>query len=308
MREFHSNGKLLISGEYVVLDGATALSVPTSYGQSLKAEQTNDNRLHWKSYDHEGRLWLEQTFSFKDGSITALNEGPGVDQKPLQERLRQVLTEANQLNPQFLQSSSGIAVTTHLDFPKDWGLGSSSTLINNIAEWFQIDPYKLLERTFGGSGYDIASAQVNHPITFTRKEKDVTVLAASFNPSFADEIFFVHLNRKQSSRESIQRYRNQPKEKLLEDLEKISRLTHQIIAADTLTAFELLLEIHENIISGLIKRPKVKSELFPDYPRTIKSLGGWGGDFVLATGGEQEKLYFQRKGYQTILPYNRMVL
>ena len=32
---YYSNGKLLITGEYVVLDGATALAIPTKYGQSL---------------------------------------------------------------------------------------------------------------------------------------------------------------------------------------------------------------------------------------------------------------------------------
>ena len=34
-KTFYSNGKLLITGEYVVLDGAKALALPTKYGQNL---------------------------------------------------------------------------------------------------------------------------------------------------------------------------------------------------------------------------------------------------------------------------------
>ena len=34
---FYSNGKLLITGEYVVLDGAKALALPTKFGQIGRA-------------------------------------------------------------------------------------------------------------------------------------------------------------------------------------------------------------------------------------------------------------------------------
>jgi mevalonate kinase len=37
---FYSNGKLLITGEYLVLDGATAFALPTKIGQNLIVEKT----------------------------------------------------------------------------------------------------------------------------------------------------------------------------------------------------------------------------------------------------------------------------
>jgi hypothetical protein len=37
-------------------------------------------------------------------------------------------------------------------------------------------------------------------------------------------------------------------------------------------------------------------------------LGAWGGDFVLATGGEKEKQYFIQKGFTTVLSYAEMIL
>ena len=36
---FKSHGKLLITGEYFVLNGAKALSIPTSYYQTLEVEK-----------------------------------------------------------------------------------------------------------------------------------------------------------------------------------------------------------------------------------------------------------------------------
>ena len=38
--------------------------------------------------------------------------------------------EIRKLNPDFLHLDSGFVIKTNLTFPRDWGLGSSSTLIN----------------------------------------------------------------------------------------------------------------------------------------------------------------------------------
>ncbi len=307
MKEFYSNGKLLISGEYVVLDGATALAVPTSFGQKLTVENIHEPVIKWKSIDSLGNAWFEASFRVKKGQIQTASKLTEANKK-ISERLQNILSEAHHLNPEILSGNQGYHVNTKLDFPQNWGLGSSSTLISNIAEWFGIDPYQLLKKTFGGSGYDIASAQNDHPVTYTLNNDKRQVLAAGFDPAFKEQLFFVHLNRKQSSRESIAHYRNQPKEKLEEAVEKITSLTHQIISAETLSEFELFMKIHETVISQIIQTPKIKTQLFQDYPRAIKSLGGWGGDFILATGSEKEKEYFRRKGYETIIPYSEMVL
>ena len=61
-KEFYSNGKLLVTGEYVVLDGALALAIPTKFGQTMKVAPTTGNVIHWKSYDADG--------SFKGDVIT----------------------------------------------------------------------------------------------------------------------------------------------------------------------------------------------------------------------------------------------
>ncbi|CAM4308218.1 GYDIA family GHMP kinase [Gillisia limnaea] len=307
--KFHSNGKLLITGEYAVLDGALALAVPTQFGQSLEVNPREDASIVWKSLDIKNRVWFETEFQIdeiKNTRVDTIAE-PWNEQKSISEKLLQILRQAHLLNPGILSENRGFTMTSKLEFPREWGLGSSSTLINNIAQFFRVDAYTLLKNTFGGSGYDIAAAQQDHPLTYEVTETKRSVLSVDFKPDFIDQLFFVHLNRKQNSRDSIEHYKQQPREFLQETITKIAALTQSFIYCETLEEFKLLMTIHETLISKLINTPKIKSELFPDFPGAIKSLGGWGGDFILATGGQAEKAYFKEKGYQTLLSYAEMV-
>lgn len=307
MTSFRSNGKLLITGEYVVLDGAISLAIPTKYGQSLTVEKTSDSGVYWKAYNNENEIWLDLFFEIEE-IVSEQNSSSSLNTDSEKANLLKILNTAHSLNPSLLQDANGFKVSTHLDFPKNWGLGTSSTLINNIAQWFKIDAYKLLALTFKGSGYDIAAAQHTNAITYELSSGKQNVLNVNFDPSFKDELFFVHLNQKQNSRDSIQHYREQSKEDLQNNISKISGLTSQFLTCESIKEFELLIEIHETIISKIINTPKVKSELFTDFKGAIKSLGGWGGDFVLATGNEDAKNYFRKKGYNTIIPFTEMAL
>lgn len=304
MTRYYSNGKLLITGEYAVLDGALALAVPTKAGQSLEVEPSEGDLLTWTALDHRGEVWFSTQFKFTGTEFIVYGDAAVAPELP---KLQHILQEAHKINPLLFSDHKAYTVKTRLDFPQDWGLGSSSTLINNIAQWFGIDAYLLLENTFGGSGYDIAAAQYDEPITFQKNKTGNSVLISPFDPEFKDALFFVHLNQKQNSRSSIAHYKDQPKDLLKESIARISSLTQSFVGCESLEEFKLLMEIHETLISKLIDKPKVKTGLFPDFPGAIKSLGGWGGDFVLATGGEAEKDYFRNKGFATILSFEEMV-
>ena len=65
IKQYYSNGKLLITGEYLVLDGAQSLAVPTLYGQSLSVKETQDRLLTWKSLDEKGRPWFENSYDLE---------------------------------------------------------------------------------------------------------------------------------------------------------------------------------------------------------------------------------------------------
>ena len=67
---FYSNGKLLLTGEYLVIDGAKALAIPTKKGQSLSVKETEGgSQLIWKSWTYESQCWLDVQFSLPDFSI-----------------------------------------------------------------------------------------------------------------------------------------------------------------------------------------------------------------------------------------------
>ncbi|MUP47344.1 GHMP kinase [Gramella sp. BOM4] len=308
MPNFRSNGKILLTGEYAVLDGAKALALPTRLGQELEVSELDEkNILFWKSTGFDGETWFSSRFQINNGSfqmVTTPADSP--EKKEIAKQLQKILQSAYRQNPAKFDSS--FSIETRLEFNRKWGLGSSSTLINNISQWLDIDPFSLLKESFGGSGYDIAAARNDHPITFQITKNGPVSLAADFNPDFKDSLFFVYLNRKQNSREAIAHYRNQNLEHLHKLVEKISGLTESIISSESLQEFELLVQAHETLISKAIALPKIKQQLFPDYPGCIKSLGGWGGDFILATGQEEEQQYFRKKGYETIFDYSDLIL
>lgn len=291
---FHSNGKLLITGEYAVLDGALAFALPTQKGQTLKViEGANENR--WQAFDANGDLWFD--------SATLTTE---TDQQ-IAQTLQKILTTATHLNPNFKDKWSHSQVQTHLEFPRLWGLGTSSTLINNIAQWAAVNPYELLFKSFGGSGYDIACAKSNTPLLYKLKGGKPHSYPLRFLFPHTYQIYFVYLNQKQNSKDGIARYRSVTKSKR-KLAESITRLTEQFVLAHTVTDVCQILNEHETLISNYLSMPTVKERLFSDFNGTVKSLGAWGGDFVLAISEtEDTPAYFASKGFDTCVPYNEMI-
>lgn len=300
-KSFYSNGKLLISGEYAILDGALGLAIPTSYGQSLNVTPTTSGLLEWTSLDENNEVWFAAKFDLKDLKVISTSD------EAMAKTLVTLLLEANAQNPLLLTDSDGFQIETQLTFPRSWGLGTSSTLINNLAQWARVDAYQLLWNAFGGSGYDIACAQYNSPITYQLKNGVPHVENVDFDPYFKDSLYFVHLNEKQSSKEAITNYREQQFD-VSELVKSVSSITKKMIAAPTLDGFEALMEEHEALLSEVLKLKPVRQRLFPDYFGMVKSLGAWGGDFVLATGDEKSLSYFKAKGYETVVPYSKMIL
>src|SRR4051812_34657030 len=131
MPTFRANGKLLLTGEYFIFDGAKALALPTKFGQSLEVNPDASNRISWTSFDNENKRWFEAQF---DNVLQIIKTTDQV----IAERLANILT--------FCPINEGLQLTTYLDFPADWGLGSSSTLISLLAQYFKIDPYSLLQK------------------------------------------------------------------------------------------------------------------------------------------------------------------
>lgn len=301
VQEFYSNGKLLLTGEYAILDGAKGLAIPTRFGQNLAVRHSKTGELHWQSTTEKDIPWFTAAFDLNDFHLLHASD------MAVGHRLVNILKAAQSLNPLFLKGCQGAHIETHLDFPREWGLGSSSTLINNIANWAQIDPYALLSKTFGGSGYDIACAQHNSPLVYSRSGTVPTVAPVHFCPSFKDRIFFVHLNKKQNSREAIAAY-NQLSVDKRALVAAVNELTERMVHCKELLEFEQIMDTHEALLSNTLGLRTLKQERFRGYPGSIKSLGAWGGDFIMATGTLQDGHYFAQKGFPTLIPYSKMML
>jgi mevalonate kinase len=300
---FRSHGKLLLTGEYAVLDGAEALGLPTRLGQQLHIERTQASGLIWKSFDSDHNLWFETVFQASELSADR-EEMSGSD---VRGTLLRLLRETVRLRPDFLEKAQGSSAISKLEFPREWGLGSSSTLISNLALWAGADPYTLLWNAFAGSGYDIACAQAKGPVIYRVHDRTPEVETANFNPVFKDRLYFIHLKRKQNSREAISHYRRNVANRR-GFLDQVSEITRTVAACSDWEEFKALLYQHEVLLSDALQISRIQDQLFPDFDGLVKSLGAWGGDFVLATGNGDVPAYFADKGYRTVLRYDEIIL
>lgn len=245
MENFYSNGKLLLTGEYLVLDGAKSLAIPTKFGQDLIVEKIKEPQLIWGSFTSAGECWFEAVFDLPKlrlVSCTFSTDKEG-NADVIAETLLEILQEAKRLNPDFLQTDNGFVIKTELTFPRNWGLGSSSTLISSIANWAQVDAFQLLWNSFKGSGYDIACAQNNTPIFYQIKNKKPLVKQVVFNPSFKENLFFVHLNQKQDSKEGIAKFRENGLD-FTKEITRISEISDAFLNAITIEEFNQLIVEH----------------------------------------------------------------
>lgn len=299
---YRSNGKLLLSAEYVVLDGALAIGLPTKKGQTLSISKTKINpfRLQWIAFLSDGTNWFSCEIDTQNWSLI---ESTDSDKG---ETIKNILYQAHLLNPSF-DWSLNYHCTTRLEFPHLWGLGSSSTLINNISQWLLCNPYSLLKKTFGGSGYDLACAEHSTAISYQLTSTLAPIVKKlSFDPKFKNQLYFVYLNQKQNSQSAMKHYKECTLSE--QDISFFSKLSQRLISAKTLTEFEKILNLHEEKLSQLLGLEPIKKVHFSDYRGTIKSLGAWGGDFVLFTYREGMRDYLKKKGYTTIIPYKEMIL
>lgn len=253
-----ANGKLLITGEYFVLDGAKALAIPTKYGQTIDVNSSPN--FSWKSYDHLDKLWLE---------IVADNFSSEVEKK-----LLEILKSIDRFE---MKDSFQM----RMDFPRDWGLGSSSTLIALLADYFKVNPYELNDKMFQGSGYDIACAFSETPILYSNKNKySPQIDSVHIAENIKQYCYFAYLNKKQDSREGINLYRKlgQNKTALITE---ISSITEELIDKQNLQEWIYLLGKHEEIISSSLSLKRAADTVLKGLPFFSKSLGAWGGDFVM---------------------------
>ena len=299
MSRIFSPGKLMLTSEYVAVDGALVLAIPTKLGQELFYTENEDQKslIFWEAY-HQNQLWLKTTIDYKNWKIIETNDFKA------SEFILKTLKNVQNLSEIKLKNDTSYHVKTNLQFPSDFGLGSSSTLMNNLAEWANIDPFILNEISLGGSGYDVAVAKEKSAVLYSRFPERVYE-TIDFQPNFKDELIFIHLNQKQDSREGISHYRSKPTSTEL--INDYSVLTKKIVNSQNLEEFSELMTIHEQKLSDFLETPTVKEKYFQDCPSFVKSLGAWGGDFVLASKFGDYQDYFKQRGFSKIFSWKDLI-
>jgi mevalonate kinase len=303
---YYGHGKILLTSEYFVLDGAKAIGLPTTVGQSMivKTKPGYQPVLKWESLTHHGQKWFEAEYDVWHFQINHTND------KETAVFLQKILKQVRKQNIHFLREEAATEITTKLEFPLEWGLGSSSSLIYNIAQWAYVGPFELLSNSIGGSGYDIACAQSMGPILYQLKDKNPEWKPVEFNPQFADQLYFIYLGNKMNSREGIKQYLQIPPKERLALINSVNSLTEETLSTQNLKTFEKIIIEHERVLGSLLNVEPIKKQRFEDYWGEIKSLGAWGGDFILATSEEsfeKTREYFSRFDLTTIIPFRELI-
>jgi len=298
-----ANGKLLITGEYLVMEGAKALAVPLKLGQRLTVKNIDENQLIWEAKSPIG-LWFKTILKLPTLEVLETNN------QIFSNRLVLLLKNAKELSKHFLNNINGVSVETELGFNPEFGFGSSSTLVFCVSKWANVNPYLLQQKTFGGSGFDIACADAKGPITFQRIGEDIEINNVELSPKITNNLFLVYLGKKQQTSRSIKSFK---KNAVFtnSDVDRITAITNEVVKAESIEDFEALLTEHEQLMSSVLQIPTIKSTCFPQYNGCVKSLGAWGGDFVLISSrNSKQEISQQMKslGFNTVFSYSELVL
>jgi mevalonate kinase len=275
IQNYKANAKLMISGEYLVLRGAESLAIPLKKTQTLKiSEHIGTPSLIWKTYVN-GQYWFDAIFSLDQFVIGNSNDFPTA------QNLREILLAAKSLQPGFLQKKVKYEAISGLDFDINWGFGSSASLIANIAKWAEVDPFELFGKVSAGSGYDLATAMSEKPVLYKIDATGPQIRKVDFYPEFQDKLYFAYLGKKRSSVQAVNSFNALAEKDLSSEIHDINAITKAMLAATELREFRRLMKNHEKIMAGVLGIPPLSYKILSDFDGDMKSLGAWGGDFIM---------------------------
>ena len=315
MTSYTAAGKLLLFGEYLVLRGAKSLAIPLRFGQQMSVTPTSDPSLfasqlgkkpqesadgskpllHWEATDRQGNwfwCWLDPSLEILDTNLTNVAHH-------LQNLFKTIRDRKPELNLQ-----QGFQISA--DFDRSWGLGSSSTLVSLLGQWSGVNPYILLESSFGGSGYDVACATANAPITYQLMPSGRKIETVRLGKQITDRLLFVYLGQKQDSAREVAAF--QDKAISQRQIDQMSEIVLEVLQTNRIEEFETRMRESESLLSEILDRPSLKQCLFDDYDYEVKSLGAWGGDFLMATYRDLRDAvgYFEDLGYSTYFTFQEI--
>ena len=273
-KRFFARGKLMLSGEYAVLNGASALSLPCKFGQHLQvSSDISKDEIHWESFDELKKSWFKVRF---DLGLKILESSSQKMAENLQNILRSAFELSNEVPKPF-------KINSYLDFNRNWGLGSSSTLIHLISQWLQIDAMELFFKVANGSGYDVAAAGSSKPIIYQVIKSKANWREIDLPIEAFKNCFFIHLNQKQKSDLEVAKFKVN-NSITSSQINRIRDLTEGLLVLKNESDLQDWIRDHEILMTKILNQNRIQDQYFPDFEGQIKSLGAWGGDFIMASG------------------------
>jgi mevalonate kinase len=293
MQSFYAPGKILLVGEYTVTKGFEGLAVPVKSGQWMDVWEFDspgnaEDRFIFNALDSRGASWFSESFDISNLKSNSL-ETNAVKSNVADENFENNeshLSKLLALVPEsFWKSGKSYRFETRLEFERSSGLGSSSTFVQLMSNYFKLDPFQVQDLVFGGSGYDVAIAAVQKPLIYWRNEQGVHFRQWKLNSELTKDWKVVFLGNKVNSRTSTSQVSD-----MLEDLSndenyrmQIQKIIEIVRDAQELMALETGIEMYQMFLSQLLGMvtPYTYFGVKP-LPRGVcKWLGAWGGDMLL---------------------------
>jgi len=306
MQSFYAPGKILLVGEYTVTKGFEGLAVPVKSGQWMDVWEFDspgnaEDRFIFNALDSHGASWFSESFDIarlkqnaasvqlsesKNPSENSEHNSESIIKSSIESNNESHLSKLLALVPaSFWKPGKSYRFETRLEFDRSSGLGSSSTFVQLMSNYFKLDPFQVQDLVFGGSGYDVAIAAVQKPLIYWRNEQGVHFRQWKLNSELTKDWKVVFLGNKVNSRTSTSQVSD-----MLEDLSndenyrmQIQKIIEIVRDAQELMALETGIEMYQMFLSQLLGMvtPYTYFGVKP-LPRGVcKWLGAWGGDMLL---------------------------
>ena len=297
----------MLAGEYAVLYGVEALALPVKAGQWLHVWEMpakGVSKMVWQSKEHDGSVWFDCRI---DTDIMHVSE---TTDKGIADTLLQLLYLLKEQKPDLFLHKN-IRIETECEFNRSFGLGSSSTLVCNLAKWSGVNAHILQEHAFGGSGYDVAVGNLGRPLVYWRESNQPNWSAWQLPPELTREWYLVFPGQKQNSRESLTGVKSQL-DKISTDvalLQQMNACIQAIKSPRSLPMLEAMLEMWQALLSQRLELPRPYDDLglSPVKGGLCKYLGAWGGDVLLVnlTFLQAHETAFEN---MELIPWNEFVI
>lgn len=293
-------GKVMLSGEYFVLWGATAFALPSRYRQYLEVYHLPDSPSHrWDTLIRD-ELIFSCEIDKKNHECKNINGSASSAAY-----ISHLIKAAHHFNATAFNQTCHFI--TRLTFQPEWGLGSSSSLIVNMARFIGADAFALHRMLSQGSGYDVACALYEKPLLFKNPVRP-EIYFSELNYDFTNHLSFLALKIKQDSQAAVKDILSRrPPEDVLN---KASAISLAMARSKNLEEFDALLKEFMHLVKEKLGLSNWLEKKFRDFQGTLKPLGAWGGDLALVVSYENETYirdYFAEKGFQTLLPWSEVI-